>query len=400
MKMKFFASLAMLLIFSLFRNVYATSSGYERYKDDYCEVYIEYFPILPYDPNYPTASEEFVIKFYVIQNDWWNWLVHHWPSHFIVAVWFRDDTCGEINYVTWKRWYPTTTTQNGWKVSWSLSGAYGPLSISATVSTPDSHFETNYDKYYDTYPGDGKVYLHLSHLVVDYNDNILWGSTYTEGAGSLGVPNDLAQPHEGHHIKIIVQFRLYWWRQNLFDPLTLRLEYEEIIFVIGDDIPIDTDCLLYVQQGNTDFFISHGGDGGGGGCPTLFVWNGADYADEGVLNIHAESDITVQHEIESSLALENGVYKLQLRELDEFTSHIDQVKLYAVDYEGEWHICPLIYASHNELGKVTQKLLFDDNIRVDLEPTETIDLNFLPSIPYSQTAHFVFEINGYNMKQP
>jgi hypothetical protein len=136
----------------------------------------------------------------------------------------------------------------------------------------------------------------------------------------------------------------------------------------------------------------------GGGCPTLFVWSGTHYADEGVLDIHAESDITVQREIENTLTLRNWVYNLELRELDNFTSHIDQVKLYAVDSDGEWHLSPLIYAYHSDLGRVTWKLRFDDSIRVDLEPTEAISLKFLPSIPYNQTAYFVFEINGYNRK--
>jgi len=140
-------------------------------------------------------------------------------------------------------------------------------------------------------------------------------------------------------------------------------------------------------------------DGGGGSiCPTLFVWNGTSYVEEGILDIHAESDVTVQHQIQNILALENDVYKLQLRELDNFTSHIDQVKLYAVDYKGEWHSCPLTYAYHSELGKVKRTLLFDDSNRVDLKPTETIDLKFAPSIAYSQTAYFIFEINGYNRK--
>jgi hypothetical protein len=138
--------------------------------------------------------------------------------------------------------------------------------------------------------------------------------------------------------------------------------------------------------------------GGGGGCPTLFVWNGTDYTEEGVLDIHAESDVTVQHEIQNTLALENSVYKLQLRELDNFTSHIDQVKLYAIDNQGKWHLCPLTYAYHNELGKVTWKLRFDDSNRVELKPTEIIDLKFAPSRPYSETAYFIFEINGYNRK--
>lgn len=157
---------------------------------------------------------------------------------------------------------------------------------------------------------------------------------------------------------------------------------------------------IWSGEGQYSFYVSVYTPGGGGGCPTLFIWNGTSYVEEGVLDIHAESDVTVQHEIQNSLVLENGVYKLQLRELDEFTSHIDQVKLYAVDYKGKWNICPLTYAYHNELGKVKQTLLLDDSNRVDLEPTETIDLKFAPSIPYSQTAHFIFEINGYNMKVP
>lgn len=47
-----------------------------------------------------------------------------------------------------------------------------------------------------------------------------------------------------------------------------------------------------------------------------------------------------------------------------------------------------------------QTLLLDDSNRVDLKPTEIIDLKFAPSIAYSETAYFIFEINGYNMKWP
>jgi len=132
-------------------------------------------------------------------------------------------------------------------------------------------------------------------------------------------------------------------------------------------------------------------------CPTLFVWNGTEYIYETLLNIHAESDVTVQHQIQQPLALDGLFYKLQLRELDNYTSHIDQVKLYAVDNGGEWHLCPLTSAKLED-AYVTRKLLFDDNKRVDLTPSETINLKFLPSIPYNQTAYFIFEINGYNKK--
>jgi len=148
-------------------------------------------------------------------------------------------------------------------------------------------------------------------------------------------------------------------------------------------------------SGTTEFWIVK--KRGGAGCPTLFVWNGEEYAEEGILNIHAEMDITVQHVIQNSLALEKHVAKIQLRELDEYTSHIDQVKLYVIDYHGKAHPCPLIYAYHNQLGAVTQILRLDDGKRVDLRPGEIIDLKFV-SLLNRQTAYFIFEINGYNMK--
>ncbi|MEM2117763.1 MAG: hypothetical protein QW386_01935 [Candidatus Bathyarchaeia archaeon] len=285
--------------------------------------------------------------------------------------------------------YPTSSSQSGQPVSWTLTVGTEFLSLGATINAISGDFYTNYTRY----EKDG--YTHLQQLAEMYGYDPFRGSVYTEGAGSIGIQNGLAQAHQGHHATIWIHVRAMWW-EYLYGLVPIGIALMDTNFIIGDDIPSETDCWLTVEQGDTSFTV----EGGGGGCPTLFVWNGTDYADEGVLNIHAESDITVQHTLENSLALENGVYKLQLRELDNYTSHIDQVKLYAVDYQGKWNPCPLIYAYHNELGYVTTKLMLDDEKRVDLTPTQTIDLKFLPSIPYTQTAHFVFEINGYNMKIP
>ena len=134
-------------------------------------------------------------------------------------------------------------------------------------------------------------------------------------------------------------------------------------------------------------------------CPTLFVWNGADYSDEGVLNIHAESDVTVQHEISGPFMPTKHLYNLQLRELDQFTSHIDQIKLYALDFSGKSEQCPLVSA---KLGNkpLTGRLLLDDERRVDLTPDQIINVEFLQTVPYRETKSFVFEINGYNSKVP
>jgi len=140
---------------------------------------------------------------------------------------------------------------------------------------------------------------------------------------------------------------------------------------------------------------SSSGGGGGGGCPTLFVWNGEEFEKDETLNIHASSDVTLQRKIEKNLK-KGLLYSLQLRELDNFTSHIDQVKLYTVDSKGNKHEFPLIYAYHNKLGFVWFELSFNDERRIDLKPNEIIDLKFLAIS--NNINYFVFEIKGYNMK--
>ena len=146
--------------------------------------------------------------------------------------------------------------------------------------------------------------------------------------------------------------------------------------------------IVYRNDGN-------GGGGGVGGCPTLFSWNGNEYVEEEVLNIHAQSDITVYYEPEY-LGPTGIIAKLSLRELDQDTSHIDYVNLWVIDSEGNWHDCDLIIAKHSKLGLVTIELYLDDEIRVDLAPSDVGDLFF--RIPEIDIDHFIFEINGYNMK--
>lgn len=134
-----------------------------------------------------------------------------------------------------------------------------------------------------------------------------------------------------------------------------------------------------------------------GTCPTLFVWNGSEYIYETLLDIHGDSDVTLQHRIEQALVPQKGAYKLSLRELDEFTSHIDCVKLYVVDSDDEMHKTHLTKAIHSELGDVKELLLHDDDSRVDLRPSQTIDLkSTVPNI--DEVAYFIVEINGHNKK--
>jgi hypothetical protein len=171
------------------------------------------------------------------------------------------------------------------------------------------------------------------------------------------------------------------------------------------------DCILHagytLEEGPGKMIIygdgsmhisSHSGEGGG--CPTLFVWDGEQYAEEETLNIHAMSDVTVDYCITHALVAANGSYKMQLRELDAFISHIDSVRLFAVGEDGSRCTCKLLDAQHSELGRVRRQLLRDDGIRTDLEPTQYIELSFNMPGSYKRAFGFVFEINGFNSKTP
>ncbi len=182
-----------------------------------------------------------------------------------------------------------------------------------------------------------------------------------------------ARPYQGHTFR-------YW----MLDGTTKR-------YGSPAKFTMDNDHSIKAYFGSPD---------GTSGCPTLFVWNGADYAEEGILDIHAESDVIVEHEMENSLAstMDDEIYKLQLRELDNFTSHIDQVKLLAVYDSGETEECPLINAMHSEDGNVLSELLQSDDIRIDTEPNESIGLKFQAPTEESEIIDFIFVIEGYNPK--
>ena len=392
-------SLCLLLVFlATFQvsSVSAVSSGYERVKDSISEVYLEYLPIVPYNPSQPTASEEFGIKFHFWQKSYSPFpLTQRFPRGFKLRVYYRDDSCGYSNYVTWKRWYPTSESQYGTTITWSLSGAYGPLSLSGTVGGPDVFgYDRNYDKYYKSY--DGKTFLHVGDLSATYRSNYLWGDVDVYGGGSIGIPNDVAKCHEGHHALIWVHVELRWLEQDLFSIFDVYRHYD---LVFGDDVPWNTDAWITVQQGNTNFAV----DSGGGGCPILSVYNGEEYAEEGLIYIHATDDVVRSHTLTVTPQRVHNAYLLRLTEHPLTHSHIDQVKLFAELEDGTTIQLPLISATHSEDGNVLPKLLFSDDVRADTLGAElnngtsqSIDLKFSALSPSLEVRNLVFAIEGHN----
>jgi len=140
----------------------------------------------------------------------------------------------------------------------------------------------------------------------------------------------------------------------------------------------------------------------GGGCPTLLVWNGTDYVDYGVIDIHdVENDVVREVHVQAEdVSVSGHKVKFTLREgwegLNYSHSLIDQVKLYAVDSEGNRYLCPLIKAEHSDQGKVLLNLLFSDDYRIDTYLMDTIDLTFIVPYPTEMIENFTFIIEGHN----
>ncbi|MDH5771272.1 MAG: hypothetical protein OEZ25_08300, partial [Candidatus Bathyarchaeota archaeon] len=150
------------------------------------------------------------------------------------------------------------------------------------------------------------------------------------------------------------------------------------------------------------YYKKESSSGGDGPCPTLFVWSGSGYVDYGAIDIHNPTGEDVMREVPiqaEDVGISRYRVMFRLREgwlgLSYSESVIDQVKLYAVDKDGNYRLCPLIKAEHSTLGKVLPQLLLSDDYRVQMLLLETTDLTFI--MPYQNVESFTFIIEGCNM---
>jgi hypothetical protein len=136
----------------------------------------------------------------------------------------------------------------------------------------------------------------------------------------------------------------------------------------------------------------------GGGCPTLFVYDGKNYEKIRKSNIHSQEGIDTVDDIvlNNKPAVVDGHYLLSLKEttLPEH-SYIDTVKLFAVDSEGMKEL-KLISARHSRLGDVTSILAGSDDLRINTKVFDSIELKFTAE----EGDYFLFEVEGYNPIRP
>lgn len=138
--------------------------------------------------------------------------------------------------------------------------------------------------------------------------------------------------------------------------------------------------------------------GGIGGCPLLYVYDGSEYAYEGLLDIHNPEgvDIVRNHTLTAVPERVNNAYLLRLVEHPLTHSYIDQVKLYALLKDNTMVQLPLINAKHSTYGNVLPQLLFDDEWKTDTAANQVIDLKFSALWPNMKINGFLFQIEGNN----
>jgi len=228
---------------------------------------------------------------------------------------------------------------------------------------------------------------YIEHFL--YVWHIYGGSTTPETGGyeylAGTTVNVYATPYSGYYFDHWLPDDIPWW-YNLY---SLYPTWNPYTFIMDKDHAIGA------------YFYPNGGGGGGDGCPTLFVWNGTAYVDYGVINIHNPTGEDVIREVSvkaEDVSINSYKAKFRLREgwpgLNFSESVIDQVKLYAVDSQGNRYLCPLIKAEHSRIGNVLPQLLASDDYRVQTFLLETIDLTFI--VPYQNIQSFTFTIEGCN----
>jgi len=153
-------------------------------------------------------------------------------------------------------------------------------------------------------------------------------------------------------------------------------------------------------------YTSSGG-GGGGGCPILHVYDGSEYVEQCLLDIHDTSGADVLREQALAVKPERvgDKYLIRLVEHSQTHSRIDQVKLLALLEDQSTIQLPLKSASHSEYGDVLPQLLQSDDWKTETlgadhnnGVSQSIDLEFSALQPPGkfEVIAFIFQIEGNN----
>ncbi|MDF1540378.1 MAG: hypothetical protein P1Q69_15895 [Candidatus Thorarchaeota archaeon] len=152
-----------------------------------------------------------------------------------------------------------------------------------------------------------------------------------------------------------------------------------------------------------NLYYGYDAEPSGGGCPILSVFDGNEYVDEGLLDIHSEFDVEKGFTIHTSPVPVGNTYRMRLTEHPLTISHIDKVQLFGRLSNGKVMALPLISATHSAIGNVKQILHHSDDVRIDVlgakfngGTSEYIDLSF-QKLGNLEFVEYIFLIEGYNV---
>lgn len=270
---------------------------------------------------------------------------------------------------------------------------YNTIPIDVLIAFPDQTFEGGGGK--ANYTLGTVIVFEEYHLLscIQYTDNILQHEVTHLYADWL--TEDLPPLYSHHRIK--PEYPGYDCVMNIYPVYIGFPEYREIPYGLTTENWCDT-CRSRIMTMKSKWGREE--TEGGGGCPTLFTWNGNNYVDYGVIDIHNPSGEDVIREVpilaeDVSISNHEAVFRLRegWDELKYSESFIDQVKLYLIKEDGKQKLCHLLSAEHSRLGDVRKAIVSSDDVKVQVLLLETIDLTFKAS---EDIKGFIFVIEGCN----
>ncbi|MHA2009665.1 MAG: hypothetical protein ACXABO_14380 [Promethearchaeota archaeon] len=297
-------------------------------------------------------------------------------------------------------------------------------------------FETDYANQLDIFASSSGYYYYTSYgytssgstsseLYDDFVNDVGDPSNYGDAHIAIGVIYDYYDDHPnwdalgrgGRNERYSIILTRYW------APMDITIDHEvghnyglyslsqwhcpKGWCIMDDDIWWNTEfcgtCVSRVDP--AEFAGPPGSPPPGGGCPILYTYNGTEYIEEGLLDIHDIDGIdrTYIHFLLTAPYPLNNKILLRLTEHPQTFSDIDQVRLYGKLENGLWVSLHLKSAFHSSIGEVGNLLQYSDDLRVtelgadynngvsdsiDLEFATESDANFL---------EFQFIIEGNNV---
>jgi hypothetical protein len=314
----------------------------------------------------------------------------------ITAYWIFSDSNN--------RNHELTITSQIWYYEYEIDGDLAAAPTLSTSTTLRTYVDDNNDRSTSTLVANGAF---LDRLHIGGYDAVDWYSMTVS---------------EGYTIRVIAQARQLWagatkpdflvsicdstgferksTTHGYFHDLTYTADYSGQWYV---KVQKHENCCFY----NLRVMWTRGGGvpWPGGACPFLYVYDGVEYASEGLLDIHNSEGIDVvgSHILLSIPWRVGGTYMLRLVEHPQTHSHIDQVKLRAILGDGTTIQLPLIWAWHSENGFVLPQLFFSDDYKTEIwganwnnGTSESIELSFLALPPWISATGFIFQIEGNN----